>query len=91
MVALSMANYTKRQLVELLDALPEDSNIALVLLHDAVEGDIIIPLGQFDGDHPNADCFFVAIGDPDEVADQGRIEVLAEKPTPNFKQAFRGH
>lgn len=64
-----MAKYTKRQLVELLEALPEDANIAFVAAHDMVEGDIFIVLGEFDEDHPNADCFFISAGDPDELAD----------------------
>lgn len=64
-----MAKYTKRQLIELIGDLPEDANIAFVAAHDMIEGDILIPLGEFDPDHPNADCFFISAGDPDELAD----------------------
>lgn len=70
-----MANYTKRQLLELIGDLPEDSNIAFVVAHDMIEGDIVIPLGEFDKDHPNADCFFISAGDPDELAEIDKILV----------------
>lgn len=70
---MAMQNYTKRQLMELLEKLPEDSMIAFVAAYDIEEGDIVYPLGQFDGDHPNADCFFISVGDPDELADLQKI------------------
>ena len=61
-----MQNYTKRQLMELLESLPEDAMIAFVAAYDIEEGDIIYPLGPHDAEHPNADCFFISLGDPDE-------------------------
>jgi hypothetical protein len=75
-----MANYTKRQLVQLIENLPEDSNIAFVAAHDMVEGDIFIPLAEFDEDHPNADCFFISAGDPDEVAELTSVLVTRSRP-----------
>jgi hypothetical protein len=75
-----MANYTKRQLIDLIEKLPEDSNIAFVAAHDMIEGDILIPIGEFDEDHPNADCFFISAGDPDELADIESTKVTKVKP-----------
>lgn len=73
-----MQNYTKRQLMELLEKLPEDAMIAFVAAYDIEEGDIIYPLGQHDPNHPNADCFFISIGDPDEEDSMRRLETSVE-------------
>jgi hypothetical protein len=72
-----MANYTKRKLMELLEALPEDAHIGFVAAHDMVEGDIFIPLGEFDPDHPNNDCFFIGAGDPDIIQEIADLEVTS--------------
>ena len=82
-----MANYTKAQLCELLEKLPESANIAFVAAHDMIEGDIFIPLGEFDEDHPNADCFFISAGDPDELAEITNVPVTLESP----KLSVRGY
>ncbi len=75
-----MANYTKRQLIKLIGHLPEDSNIAFVAAHDMIEGDIFIPIAEFDEDHRNADCFFIAAGDPDTIAEESAMQVTRQSP-----------
>jgi len=75
-----MQNYTKRKLMELLEKLPEDAMIAFVAAHDMESGDIFIPLGEYDPDHPSSDCFYIAAGDPDE-AELGEVSAT---PIPDY-------
>lgn len=71
-----MANLTKRDLIRVIEDLPEDAQIRFVALHFMDEGDILDHVEPYDPEHAHlAEDYHIGVGQHDTIEEEKNMEV----------------